>query len=114
MAQPSSSAHPNDPRFLFFSSLLGRPVLDFQGRQVGRVADLVAATSEPYPPVEGLLLKAKRRVLQVPWGAVDAMGARALRLKPDAPLDEPPPSLPADRIRLAEELLDKQIVDVED
>jgi magnesium transporter len=115
MPQTTSAPNPNDPRFLFFSSLLGRPVLDAQGRRVGKVADLVAATGEAYPPVESVVVRAgRRRALQAPWAAVDALGAGALRLKAGSTLDPLPATPPPDRIRLAEEILDRQIVDVED
>jgi magnesium transporter len=114
MPQVSVPPRVSDPRFLFFSSLLGRPVLDAGGRRVGRLGDLVVATGEAYPPVEALLVKEKRRALQVPWSAVEALEADAVRLKPDAAAAPPPPSPPPDRIRLAEEILDRQIVDVED
>jgi magnesium transporter len=114
MPQASPTRNANDPRFLFFSSLLGRPVLDAQGHLVGKVADVVVATGEPYPPVESLVVKANGRVLQTPWSAVEMTGERALRLKERARLEPPPPAPPSDRIRLAEEILDRQIVDVED
>jgi magnesium transporter len=115
MPQTTSAPNPNDPRFLFFSSLLGRPVLDAQGRRVGKVADLVAATGEHYPPVEAVVVRTgRRRTLQAPWAAVEVLGAGALRLKPGATLDPLPATPPPDRIRLAEEILDRQIVDVED
>ncbi|MFL5300059.1 MAG: magnesium transporter MgtE N-terminal domain-containing protein [Anaeromyxobacteraceae bacterium] len=111
----SASANPNDPRFLFFSSLLGLPVLDAGGRRVGRISDLVAATGEPYPPIEAVVVRAGRGpALQAPWTAVEAMSPGALRLRTGATLEALPALPPPDRIRLAEELLDRQIVDVED
>jgi len=103
-----------DPRFLFFSSLLGRPVLDAAGARLGRLADLVVATGEPYPPVESLVVKGPNGRRLYPWSCVAQLSVAGLSLKADA-LGEPPPEQPPpDRIPLAEELLDKQIVDIDD
>jgi CBS domain-containing protein/sporulation protein YlmC with PRC-barrel domain len=113
---PTSTPAPNpaDPRFLYFSSLLGRAVVDAEGRALGRVADLVAATNEPYPPVETVVVRGPRRQqFQVPWSAVETAGA-AVRLRPGTVLADAAEALPPDRLRLAEEILDRQIVDVED
>ena len=112
---PGTSAANPDPRFLFFSSLLGRRVVDATGATLGRVKDLVAATGEPYPPVEGLVVSAGRRgAWQLPWSAVRDVGPGVLRLREGA-RPEPISEVAApDRLRLALEILDRQIVDVED
>ena len=107
--------HPNDPRFLFFSSLLGQPVSDAGGRTLGRLADLVAATGEPYPPIESVVVRRGRRErLQIPWSAVDGLGPRGLKVKAGVQPEPEPDAAPPDRLRLAQEILDRQIVDVED
>jgi CBS domain-containing protein/sporulation protein YlmC with PRC-barrel domain len=103
-----------DPRFLFFSELLGRPVVAADGRRLGRLSDLVAATGEPYPPVESLVVRSGKRRLQLPWSAVERMDEGAIVVQGDAVAAEPPAAPPPDRIPLAEEILDKQIVDVHD
>lgn len=112
---PSSVAPSPDPRFLYFSSLLGRRVVDASGRRVGRVADLVAATSEPYPPVETLLIAAgRRRRLQVAWSTVEALSDQGVQLRSGTTPEPATDRVAPDRLRLAEEILDRQIVDVED
>lgn len=101
-----------NPHFLFFSSLLGKKVVGADGKELGRLADLVIATGEPYPPVESLVFKAKKQVWQLPWSDVAEMNG-TVRLKPDA-RPAPPPAPPVhDRIQLGQEILDRQIVDVE-
>ncbi len=103
-----------DPRFLFLSSLLHRPVIGADGVRLGRLTDLVVATGEPYPPVESLVVTGPNGRRLYPWSAVARLSEAGLSLKADA-LGEPPPDRPPpDRIPLAEELLDKQIVDVHD
>jgi magnesium transporter len=103
-----------DPRFLFFSSLLDCPVTGADGARLGRLTDLVVATGEPYPPVESLVVKGPAGRRLYPWNAVAHLSVAGLALKADAAGVPPPEQPPPDRIPLAEELLDKQIVDVHD
>jgi magnesium transporter len=98
-------------RFLFFSDLLGKKVVGGDGAVLGKVADLVIATGEPYPPVESLVVRSRHGPLQFPWSAVAALNGE-LRLRPEAQAAAPPEAPVADRIRLAEEVLDRQIVDI--
>lgn len=102
-----------DPRFIFFSGLMGRPVVAADGARLGKLADLVAATGEPYPPVESLVVRTGKGRRQYPWSAVERLESGSIRLRGDAQGAEPPAQPPPDRIPLAEEILDKQIVDVE-
>ncbi|MBI5070397.1 MAG: magnesium transporter [Deltaproteobacteria bacterium] len=104
----------NDPRFLFFSELLGTPVVASDGRRLGRLSDLVAATGEPYPPVESLVVRRGKERQQLPWSAVEKMSRREIVVRSDAAAAEPPATPLPDRIPLAEEILDRQIVDVHD
>lgn len=110
----SARENSGDPRFLFLSSLLDRPVTGADGRRLGRLADLVVATGEPYPPVESLVVKGAGGRRLYPWNAVAQLSEGGLSLKADAAGVPPPEQAPPDRIPLAEELLDKQIVDVHD
>jgi magnesium transporter len=114
MPSTTPAEHPNDPRFLFFSSLLRTPVLDASRALLGRLVDLAAATGEPYPPVEALFVRAGRgRTLMAPWSAVEGLVDGALVLRTGTVLEPAPERLAPDRLRLAGELLDRQIVDVE-
>lgn len=98
-------------RFLFFSDLLGRKVVAADGAVLGRVSDLIIATGEPYPPVESLVVRSRRGPLQLPWSAVAGLNGE-VRLRPEAQPAPPPEAPVADRVRLAEEVLDRQIVDI--
>jgi CBS domain-containing protein len=110
----SASETFGDPRFLFLSSMLSSPVTGADGARLGRLVDLVVATGEPYPPVESLVVKGPGGRRLYPWNAVALLSAEGLSLKADAAGVAPPEQPPPDRIPLAEELLDKQIVDVHD
>lgn len=103
-------------RFLFFADLVGKRVVASDGNPVGRLVDLVAFTGEPYPPVESLVVRSGGRRVVVPWSGVDSING-TIRLRPGASLetpadhhvDQPVP----DRVRLGDEVLDRQIVDIE-
>jgi CBS domain-containing protein len=102
------------PRFRFLSEFLGRPVVGAGGARLGRLADLVAATGEAYPPVESLVVKGPAGRTLYPWTAVEELAPGRLTLRADAVGAAPPEQPPPDRIPLAEEILDRQIVDVHD
>jgi CBS domain-containing protein len=105
--------HPKDPRFVFFSNLLGLRVRGPAGEVLGRVTDLIVATGEAYPPVESLVLKAHGKRLQIAWGWVAAITPQGLQVQGDARPSAPPAARPEGRLSLREDLLDRQIVDVE-
>jgi len=99
-------------RFLFFSDLLGKKVLRADGSLLGRVSDLVAVIGEPYPPVESVVVRLGRKRWQLAWAAVAEVNG-AVRLGPEAEPRPAPEAPVADRVRLGEEILDRQIVDIE-
>jgi CBS domain-containing protein/sporulation protein YlmC with PRC-barrel domain len=105
--------HPSEKfRFLFFTDLVGKKVVAADGQPLGRLADLVAVSGEPYPPVESLVVRSGRRLSHVPWSAVESMNG-TVRLLPGAVLEEVSEAPVADRLRLGQEILDRQIVDIE-
>jgi magnesium transporter len=101
-------------QFVFLSALIGRPVVDPQGRPVGRVRDLAVRVRDPYPPVTTLVVHSRRRGrLALPWEVVGECGPGPLRLR-SGDLDRfGPPALAADEVPLREAVLDKQIVDMD-
>jgi magnesium transporter len=103
-----------DPRFIFLSELLGRPVTTPDGARLGRLTDLVAATGEHYPPIESLVMKGATGRRQVPWSSVERLGEDAIVLKAGAESLPQPENPGPDRMPLAGDLLDRQIVDVHD
>jgi len=99
-------------RFLFFTDLVGKKVVAADGQPLGRLADLVAVSGEPYPPVESLVVRSGRRLSHVAWSAVESMNG-TVRLLPGAVLEPVSEAPVADRLRLGQEILDRQIVDIE-
>jgi CBS domain-containing protein len=102
-------------RFVFYSSLHGRPVLDATGTEVGRLDDLAVELTEGFPPVVALVAR-RGRIESFPltarWRDVETIDERVVRLR--VPVDRLVPGrrLPSERafwMRLT--LLDRQIVD---
>ncbi len=100
--------------FRYFSEIQGRIVRDPQGRRLGKVQDLVASTSHPFPAVRGLVVRltsGQRKLAVLPGLELDRMAQREqVRIDPSALRDldlEPTDFLVSDW------LLDKQIVDME-
>ena len=111
-----ASALENDTqvRFLFFSQILGKPVVSADGQELGRLADLIVIPGEPYPPVESIVVRSFHRTrLRLLWASVAQFDTRGVRLLPGSVAEPLPEQSAADRLRVAEELLDRQIVDVE-
>ncbi len=97
---------------LYLSQAIGRPVLDGNGESIGRVADLIVAVGDRYPPVTGLVVETDRRRIFLPWSSVDHLdlaGAQLTTLTVDLAKFRQRPN----EILLRADLLDKQIVDID-
>jgi magnesium transporter len=97
---------------LYLSQAIGRPVLDGNGEPIGKVADLIVAVGERYPPVTGLVVSTDRREIFVPWPSVASLDAHRARLQ-TLTLDLARFKQRPDEIRLGKDLMDKQIVDID-
>lgn len=98
---------------LFFSYLMGRPVLDVQGRRVGKFKDLVVTQEhDTLPQVTGVVCTCPGGRTLVPMAQVAALDHAGVRLAvPLAQLPKPP--APEDHFYLRRDLLDAQVVDVD-
>src|SRR2546428_7019548 len=102
------------PRFLFLSELLGRRVVDARGDRLGRICDLTVTAREPYPRVETLVVRRAGQRRLVAADAVESWDTpREIRMRSGAGIAPFPPQPSPDRLRLVEEILDRQIVDVD-
>jgi magnesium transporter len=97
---------------LYLSQAIGRPVLDAQGEPIGKVADLIVAVGDRYPPVTGLVVRTDRREIFLPWTSVTALDAEGARLGTQM-IDIGRFQQRPEEIRLRRDLLDKQIVDID-
>ena len=111
---PNSAGH--DGTFIFLSELLGKPVHGSSGARLGTVSDFLADATEPgYPRVTALRVKVslRRELRRVDWADVAECGPRGTWLKRDGEALQPIRVLP-NEIALAQDVLDRQIVDTDD
>ena len=97
---------------LYLTQVIGRPVRDMNGEPLGKVADLIVAVGERYPPVTGLVFSTDRRKIFLPWSSVESLDISGARLKTST-LDMNKFSQRPNEILLRADLLDKQIVDID-
>jgi len=97
---------------LYLSEAIGRPVLDRVGEPIGKVADLIVAVGDRYPPVTGLVVETDRRRIFVPWTSVEAFDLTGARLSTSS-IDIAKFHQRPNEITLKQDLLDKQIVDID-
>jgi CBS domain-containing protein len=97
---------------LYLSQVIGRPVRDPNGEPIGKVADLIVAVGDRYPPVTGLVVETGRRKIFLPWSSVESLDATGARLR-TATIDIDKFRQRPNEILLRTDLLDKQIVDID-
>ena len=97
---------------LYLSQAIGLPVLDGSKDAIGKIADLIVAVGDRYPPVTGLVVSTDRRRIFLPWSSVDRIDASGARLGTTT-IDMGRFSQRPDEILLHADLMDKQIVDID-
>ena len=100
--------------FLFLSELLGKKIVDSEGRLIGRVLDLTGNIGGMYPPVTDILVRLEkdRRTVMLPWQCIAAVNG-TLTAQPLLPEDFREPAPRSGELLLKETLLDKQVVDTD-
>jgi magnesium transporter len=101
--------------FVFLSDILHRGVTGPSGKRLGRARDVVARGGEVYPLVEGLVMATRGRdptgLVLVPWKLVRAIGPKVIVVTEEGPFPPLEPERAARELRLAQDILDRQIVD---
>ena len=94
--------------------LLGRPVSNPAGREIGRLDDIIARWDgqEDYPPITALVVRIGRRLTFVPADYIDEVTHEGVRLN-SARLDLVDFERRPGEVRLAKDVLDRQLVDVD-
>jgi magnesium transporter len=96
----------------YLTELLGKPVVEPDGRRVAKVVDVIATQKERLPVLTALFLKGHGRE---GWVSIRDTEIHPDRVQLRAPWDTLPPYMPSEQdIRLQRDVLDKQIVDVHD
>ncbi len=96
------------------AGLIGKPVLNQAGQQIGHVADVVARwdSNQPYPPVTGLIVRVGRRRAWLPVDAVEEVSRDRVRLR-TARLDLRDAERRPGEVELARDVIDHQLVDTD-
>ncbi len=96
------------------AGILGRPVTNQTGQEIGRLDDVVARFSDGqmYPPVTGLIIKVGRRLAYVPAEAIDRIAHAEVMLR-SARLDLRDVVRRKGEVLLAKDVMDHQLVDVD-
>jgi magnesium transporter len=106
--------NPEPQVFLFLSEILGRKILDSEGRPLGRILDVTGNIAEMYPPVTEVLVRLEKdgRTVLIPWRRLTEIDAAwvADPLKSEE-FREPVPR--PGELFLKDTLLDKQVVDTD-
>jgi CBS domain-containing protein len=97
---------------LYLSQAIGRPVRDRNDEPIGKVADLIVAVGDRYPPVTGLVVATDRRKIFLPWSSVASLDLSGARLQTTT-LDLAKFRQRPNEILLRADLMDKQIVDID-
>jgi magnesium transporter len=97
---------------LYLSQAIGKPVRDQNGEPIGKVADLIVAVGERYPPVTGLVISTNRRKIFLPWSSVASLDADGALIRTRT-IDIGKFRQRPNEILLKQDLMDKQIVDID-
>jgi CBS domain-containing protein len=96
------------------AGIIGRPVTNQTGQEIGRLDDVVARWSDgqTYPPITGLVIGVGRRLAFVPASAIDRIAHAEVLLR-SARLDLRDVIRRPGEVLLAKDVLDHQLVDVD-
>jgi CBS domain-containing protein/sporulation protein YlmC with PRC-barrel domain len=104
--------HSSPQVFLFLSQILGKKIVDREGRPWGRVSDLGVTIADLYPLVTGVFFSpiGKKTLSRLPWQKITEVGDRVVvDLLPSD--DSLAATIVEGELLLKDSLLDKQIVD---
>ena len=96
------------------AGLIGKPVINQAGEQIGKVADVVARwdSEQRYPPVTGLIVRVGGRRAWLPIDAVEEFRHDLIRLR-TARLDLRDVARRHGEVELAHDVVDHQLVDTD-
>lgn len=96
------------------AGLIGRPVVDPDGQEIGRLVDVVVRHGEEtYPPVSGLIVKVGQRKLFINGARISKLSPDSITLSSQTKINLEPFARRAGESLLDADVLDHQIVDVD-
>jgi magnesium transporter len=95
---------------LFLSEIVGKPVLDPKGEELGRLKDVSIVRGATLPKVDSLIIERRKDLYRVPWASMNIFNKRIMSatIYADSLV---PYSYTEDDLLAVRDLLDKQIVD---
>jgi CBS domain-containing protein/sporulation protein YlmC with PRC-barrel domain len=96
---------------LFLSEILNKPVMNQRGEEMGRLRDILVIPGNPFPQVSGLAVSKRKDHHFIPLDYVDIFNKKFLMVR-EMEKKPFPSSPPEGHIYIRENLLDKQIVDI--
>jgi len=98
---------------IYLSQVLGRPILDLEGERVATLKDVIVRLGEgDHPSAAGFLARYRRRDFFLPRWRISDFGEHGVRLNSDI-LDLRPFMRRDGEVLLAQDVLDKQLIDVD-
>lgn len=96
---------------VFLSEILSAPIINQRGEEIGKVADILVVPGNPFPQVSGISSRRKKEVRFIPLEHIDILNKKIISIhEPDKGSFTPTP--PEGHIFIRDQLLDKQIVDI--
>jgi magnesium transporter len=97
---------------LYFSSVLGKTVINEAGQEIGKLWDLIMVPGETFPEVSHLLVKRRKDVVSVLWREVSLFNPFVISIQ-GSPSEVPAFAPKEGEILVKRDILDRQIVDVD-
>src|SRR4030042_2070094 len=106
------AVNPTPQVFLVLSQILGKKMVDPEGRRIGRVSDLIVNIADLYPLVRGVLFLPVdgKKPSRLPWEKISEAGNQLL-VPSLSQEDQTEAAIGEGELLLKDSLLDKQIVD---
>jgi magnesium transporter len=96
---------------VFVADILGKPVLDPRGEEIGRVRDIAVEAGMRFPRAVGLALERKKTRRYLPWEDLSIFNRRIISSrKMDAEVADDDTRI--EHLFIVRDILDKQIVDI--
>jgi len=96
---------------LFLSEILNKPVINQRGEEIGKLADILVIPGDPFPQVSGLAVTKQKKHQFIPIEYADILNKKILMVQ-EMEKKPFPPAPPEGHIFIRDNLLDKQIVDI--
>ncbi len=98
---------------MYLSEIIKKPVFDGTGKKIGRLKDAIVSSEVSYPIIKAIIVdKTDKKTITIPYNYIDSIGKETnLKTSLDEIVEY---KIQNQDIRLWEDVLDRQVVDIED